>query len=200
NTIGGNIPPTAAIMDPWPTFDGIAVDGQNGVVAMSDENRHGILIYDSKMGGTSPNVTAPKGWVLGPSVRLGFVAGVGVNPKRREVLVTNNDGGGVEVFPYDSNGDTKPIRSLTVPYQSWGMSLDADSDELAVTSQQYQGISIYSAEDSGVVRPRRTIRGMQTQLEDPHGAFLDSSKDELFAANRGNSTEMKSYPRDGPPL
>ena len=52
-TIGGNIPPTAAVMDPWPTYDGIAVDGENGVVAMSDENRHGILIYDAASGGTS---------------------------------------------------------------------------------------------------------------------------------------------------
>jgi len=26
NTIGGNLPPTAAVMDPWPTYDGIAVD------------------------------------------------------------------------------------------------------------------------------------------------------------------------------
>src|SRR5207248_2039506 len=153
--IGGNVPPTAAVMDPWPTFDGIAVDGDNGIVAMSDENRHGLLIYDTASGGTSAKVTAPRGWVLGPSVRLGFVAGVAVNPKRREIIVTNNDGGGAEVFSYDSNGDTRPIRSLTVPHQSWGLSLDAERNELAVTSQQYQGISIYAADDSGVVRPKR---------------------------------------------
>jgi len=200
NTIGGNIPPTAAVMDPWPTFDGIAVDGENGIVAMSDENRHGILIYDTPSGGQSSKVTAPRGWVLGPSVKLGFVAGVAVNPKRREILVTNNDGGGVEVFSYDANGDTRPIRSLTVPHQSWGMSLDTDLDELAVTSQQYQGISIYSAEDSGVVRPRRTIRGMATKLEDPHGVFLDGARDEVFAANHGNWTEMRSYAGDEPAL
>jgi len=198
STIGGNIPPTAAVMDPWPTYDGIAVDSENGVVAMSDENRHGLLIYDAASGGASPKVTAPRGWVLGPSVKLGFVAGVAVNPKRHEVIVTNNDGGGVEVFSYDANGDTRPIRSLTVPHQSWGLSLDTDSNELAVTSQQYQGISIYSAEDSGVVRPRRTIRGMETQLEDPHGVFLDTQRDEVFAANHGNWTEMRSYAGDEP--
>jgi DNA-binding beta-propeller fold protein YncE len=196
NTIGGNIPPISAILDPWPTFDGIAVDSENGVVAMSDENRHGLLIYDAASGGSSSKVTAPRGRVLGPSVRLGFVAGVAVNPKRREVMVTNNDGGGLEVFSYDANGDTRPLRSLTVPHQSWGLSLDPDSNELAVTSQQYQGISIYSADDSGVVRPRRTIRGMETQLEDPHGVFLDTSRDELFAANHGNWTEMRSYAGD----
>ena len=197
-TIGGNIPPTAAVLDPWPTFDGIAVDGENGIVAMSDENRHGLLIYDTSMGSQSPKVTVPRGWVLGPSVKLGFVAGVTVNPKRKEVFVTNNDGGGVEVFSYDANGDTKARRSLTVPHQSWGLSFDTDSDELAVTSQQYQGISIYSSEDSGAVRPKRTIRGMATLLEDPHGVFLHSARDEVFAANHGNWTEMRSYAGDEP--
>src|SRR5215831_13005950 len=60
NTIGGNIPPTAAIMDPWPTFDGIAVDSENGIVAMSDENRHGLLIYDAASGSASSKVTPPR--------------------------------------------------------------------------------------------------------------------------------------------
>ncbi|HEX9366297.1 MAG TPA: hypothetical protein VF921_06710, partial [Vicinamibacterales bacterium] len=197
-TIGGNLPPTAAVLDPWPTFDGMAVDGENGIVAMSDENRHGLLIYDRASGSGSLKTTEPRGRIIGPSVRLGFVAGVAVNPKRREVMTTNNDGGGLEVFSYDANGDTRPIRSLTVPHQSWGLSLDVEADELAVTSQQYQGISIYGAMDAGVVRPKRTIRGMNTQLEDPHGVFLDGAKDEVFAANHGNWTEMRSYAGDEP--
>ncbi|HWF85261.1 MAG TPA: hypothetical protein VG222_10450 [Vicinamibacterales bacterium] len=197
-TIGGNIPPTAAVLDPWPTFDGMAVDGENGVVVMSDENRHGVLIYDRAAGGDSRKTTEPRGRIIGPNVRLGFVAGVAVNPKRHELMVTNNDGGGLEVFSYDANGDAKPVRSLTVPHQSWGLSLDVEHDELAVTSQQYQGISIYGAEDKGVVRPKRTIRGMNTQLEDPHGVFLDGTRDEVFAANHGNWTEMRSYAGDEP--
>ena len=197
-TIGGNIPATAAILDPWPTFDGMAVDGENGIVAMSDENRHGLLIYDRTSGGTSPKVTEPRGRVIGPSTKLGFVAGVTMNPKRREILLTNNDGGGVEVFSYDANGDARPIRSLTVPHQSWGLSLDVELDELAVSSQQYQGISIYGATDSGVVRPKRTIRGMATKLEDPHGIFLDGANDEVLVANHGNWTEMRSYAGDEP--
>src|SRR5512140_2328541 len=197
-TLGGNVAPTAAVMDPWPTFDGMAVDGENGIVAMSDENRHGLLIYDRTSGSDSPKVTEPRGRVIGPNVKLGFVAGVTVNPKKRAVFVTNNDGGGVEVFSYDANGDARPVRSLTVPHQSWGLSLDAEHDELAVTSQQYQGISIFGADDSGAVRPKRTIRGMDTQLEDPHGVFLDGTRDEVFAANHGNWTEMRSYAGDEP--
>jgi 6-phosphogluconolactonase (cycloisomerase 2 family) len=198
DVLGGNIPPTGVIADPWPTFDGMAVDPENGIVAMSDENRHGVLIYDRTAGGNSSRVTEPRGRIIGPRVKLGFVAGVTVNPKRREVMVTNNDGGGLEVFSYDANGDVKPVRSLSVPHQSWGLSLDVDHNELAVSSQQYQGISIYSGEDSGVVRPKRTIRGLDTQLADPHGVFLDDERDEVFAANHGNWTEMKSYAGNEP--
>ncbi len=198
DTVGGNLPPTGAVADPWPTFDGMAVDSENGIVVMSDENRHGLLIYDRAAGGDSPKVTEPHGRIIGPRVRLGFVAGVTVNPKRREVMVTNNDGGGLEVFSYDANGDAKPVRSLSVPHQSWGLSLDVEHNELAVTSQQYQGISIFGGEDAGAVRPKRTIRGMDTQLADPHGVFLDDARDEVFAANHGNWTEMRSYAGDEP--
>ncbi len=197
-TLGGNIAPTGAVADPWPTFDGMGVDSENGIVAMSDENRHGLLIYDRTAGSQSTKITPPLGRVIGPHVKLGFVAGVTMNPKKREVYVTNNDGGGLEVFSYDANGDARPVRSLRVPHQSWGLSLDTTSNELAVTSQQYQGISFFSGDDVGAVRPRRTIRGMNTQLADPHGVFLDSAKDEVFTANHGNWTEMKSYAGDEP--
>ena len=167
-TIGGNIPPTAAVLDPWPTFDGMAVDGENGIVAMSDENRHGLLIYDRTSGGNSPKVTEPRGRVIGPSTKLGFVAGVTMNPKRREILLTNNDGGGVEVFSYDANGDAKPIRSLTVPHQSWGLSLDVERDELAVDQPAIPGhLDLRRDRLRRGPRPKRTIRGMATKLEDP---------------------------------
>jgi DNA-binding beta-propeller fold protein YncE len=198
NTIGGNIPPTAHIADPWPTYDGMAVDSENGIVVMSDENRHGVLIYNAAAGSDSTKTTEPRGRIIGPRVKLGFVAGVTVNPKKRELMVTNNDGGGLEVFSYDSNCDVRPVRSLTVPHQSWGLSYDVEHDEIAVTSQQYQGISIYGGEDAGAVRPKRTIRGMDTQLADPHGVFLDDTRDEVFTANHGNWTEMRSYAGDEP--
>src|SRR4051812_20099848 len=29
--LGGNIPAREAVMDPWPTFDGMAVDGESGI-------------------------------------------------------------------------------------------------------------------------------------------------------------------------
>lgn len=190
---GGNIPPRSIVADPFPSFDGMAVDPQNGIVVMSDHNRHSLLVYDRASGGSSPDITEPKRHLFGSRTDIGHVAGVTLDPVRREIWAVNNDGGGARVFSYDQHGNAAPIRTLTVPHQSWGLSLDLTRDELAVTSQQYQGITIYSRTATGADRPLRTIRGDKTQLADPHGVHLDGLANEIFAANHGNWTEMRSY-------
>src|SRR5687768_2250132 len=196
DAVGGDIPPTRVVADPYPTFDGLAVDPENDLVVMSDENRSGLFIYDRKSGSQSRAITEPRRHIIGPRAELGFIAGVTLDPKRREAWVVNNDGGGVTVFSYDQHGDVKPVRKLEVPHQSWGLSLDLTREEVAVTSQQYQGITIYGRLASGTERPLRTIRGDDTQLADPHGVFLDGANNEVFAANHGNWTEMRSYADD----
>jgi hypothetical protein len=193
---GGDVPPVRVVTDLYPTFDGIALDSENNIVVMSDENRSGLLMYDRAGGGQSTAVTEPKRHVIGPRTELGFIAGVAVDPKRREAWVVNNDGGGVAIFSYDQHGDVKPVRELEVPHQSWGLSLDLVRDEVAITSQQYQGISFFARTATGIDRPLRTIRGEKTQLADPHGVYLDGPGNEVFAANHGNWTEMRSYADD----
>ena len=183
------------VTDPYPTFDGLAVDPENNVVVMSDENRGALLLYD-RTGGHPTAVTEPKRHIIGPRTELGFIAGVALDPQRREAWVVNNDGGGIGIFSYDQHGDAKPVRELEVPHQSWGLSLDLTRDELAVTSQQYQGISIFARTATGIERPLRTIRGENTQMADPHGVYLDGPGNEVFAANHGNWTEMRSYADD----
>jgi DNA-binding beta-propeller fold protein YncE len=193
---GGDVPPLRIVNDPYPTFDGIAVDPENDVVVMSDENRSSLLIYDRKSGSHATAVTEPKRQIIGPLADLGFIAGVTLDPKRREAWVVNNDGGGVAIFSYDQHGDVKAVRELEVPHQSWGLSLDLMRGEVAITSQQYQGISIFERSATGIHRPLRTIRGEHTQLADPHGVYLDGPGNEVFAANHGNWTEMRSYADD----
>jgi DNA-binding beta-propeller fold protein YncE len=200
NVVGGNVPPARIVYDPHPTFNGMAVDPENGIVAMSDENRSSLLIYDRTAGGQAKTTTVPRRHIIGSDVDLGFIAGVTLDPTRREVYTVNNDGGGLVVHSYDSHGDVAPVRDLTVPHQSWGLSLDVKHDELAVTSQQYQGISIYARTATKTDRPKRTIRGANTMLADPHGVFLSNDTDEVFTANHGNWTEMRTYSADGPPL
>lgn len=198
--LGGNVPATRVVYDPHPTFNGMAVDPQNNVVIFSDENRGSLLSYDIGAGGQASGTTEPRRHIVGSKVNLGFIAGVTLDPTRREIYTVNNDGGGLVVHSYDAHGDVAPVRGLTVPHQSWGLSLDVKNDELAVTSQQYQGITIYQRTATKTDRPLRTIRGDKTLLADPHGVFLDPDAREVYAANHGNWTEMRSYSADGPPL
>ena len=198
--LGGNVPPTRMVFDPHPTFNGMAVDPENGVVVFSDENRSSLLTYELTGGGTDSATTPAFRHIIGSRVNLGFVAGVALDPLRREIYAVNNDGGGLTVHSYDSHGDVRPLRRLIVPHQAWGLSLDLFHDELAVTSQQYQGITIYRRTASGADMPARTIRGDKTLLADPHGVYLDPVNDEVTATNHGNWTEMRTYSADGPPL
>jgi hypothetical protein len=39
-----DIPPVRTIADPYPAFNGVAVDAANGLVAMSDPNRKSLLL------------------------------------------------------------------------------------------------------------------------------------------------------------
>lgn len=198
--LGGNVPPARVVYDPHPTFNGMAIDPQNNLVAFSDENQEGLLTYNLSDGAQSKGVTPPRTHIIGANVNLGFIAGVAVDSGRREMYTVNNDGGGLVVHSYDSHGDVPPVRKLTVPHQSWGLSLDLVNDELAVTSQQYQGITIYHRTATGTDRPLRTIRGDKTMLADPHGVFMDPQAREVYSAQHGNWTEMRTYSADGPPL
>ena len=194
------MPAARLVYDPHPTFNGMAIDPANNVVIMSDENRGSLLTYNLTDGAPAKGTTEPHRHIIGSKVNLGFIAGVTVDPGRREIYTVNNDGGGLVVHSYDSHGDVAPIRGLTVPHQSWGLSLDVKNDELAVTSQQYQGISIYSGR-----RPRRigrSARSAATRRCSPIRTACTSIRwvDEVYAANHGNWTEMRTYSADGPPL
>jgi DNA-binding beta-propeller fold protein YncE len=192
--LGGDIPPVRTIADPHPTFDGLAIDAENGWVVMSDENRHGLLAYDRASGDLSDNVTTPVRHLLGPETFIGFAAGVALDPARREIYTVNNDGGDkMLVFSYDDDGNAPPRRMLNVPHQSWGISLSRTSDEMAVSVQQLHGFVVYKRGARGLDKPLRTVRGARSGLADPHGIYFDGKNNEIVIANHGNWTELRRY-------
>src|SRR5256885_12374134 len=98
---------------PFPTSDGMARDAETARLICSEENRHSLLVYDRTAGGSSPDPTEPVEWVFGPKTQLGYVAGVEVDPKRKEFYTVNNDSGDrMTVFTYDSHGNVQPRRAL----------------------------------------------------------------------------------------
>jgi DNA-binding beta-propeller fold protein YncE len=191
---GGVIPPIRSVSDPFPTFDGIALDTENDRVIFSDENRHSLLVYDRTAGGSSTEPTEPVQWVFGPKTRLGYIAGVEVDPTRKEFYTVNNDSGDLmTVFSYEDHGNVQPRRTLILPHQSWGVSLAPKRDEIVVSVQQSNALSFYKRDATGTTAPLRTIRGLATELEDPHGTFFDEAHNEIITANHGNWTQIRPY-------
>ena len=194
HALGGVIPPVRSVSDLFPTFDGIALDTENDRVIFSDENRHSLLVYGRTAGGASNDPTEPVQWVFGPKTRLGYIAGVEVDPKRREFYTVNNDSGDLmTVFSYDDHGNVQPRRALTLPHQSWDVSLAPGRDEIVITVQQSNALSFYKRGATGTSAPIRTIRGLATQLEDPHGTYFDEAHNEIITANHGNWTQIRPY-------
>lgn len=192
--LGGDIPPVRYVIDPYPTFNGIAIDPDNNRVLMTDENRKSLLIYDRASGSASRSVTQPVQQVIGPATGLGFVAGVALDPVSREVYVADNDiEDTVVVFSYDVRGNAKPKRYLFVPHQTWGVSLNRSSDELAISVQQLNMIAIYRREAQRLEAPVRIIRGPQSGMADPHGIYWDTVHNEIAVANHGNYSIITPY-------
>jgi 6-phosphogluconolactonase (cycloisomerase 2 family) len=194
NALGGVIPPIRSVADPFPTFDGIALDTENNRVIFSDENRHSLLAYDRTAGGSSNEITEPVQWVFGPKTRLGYIAGVEVDPKRKEFYTVNNDSGDLlTVFSYEAHGNVQPRRALLLPHQSWDVSLAPARDEIVVSVQQSNALNFYKRDAAGTTPPLRVIRGLATELEDPHGTYFDEAHNEILTANHGNWTQIRPY-------
>src|SRR5258707_953254 len=44
NVEGGDLPPVRMVVDPYPSFNGVAVDTTNDLLMMSDTNRKSLLV------------------------------------------------------------------------------------------------------------------------------------------------------------
>jgi len=166
--LGGDVPPLRYVMDPYPSFNGIAVDPKNDVVAMSDTNRKSLLMYARTSESKSGEITKPLRQIIGPSTLLGFASGVTLDPVNRELYGVNNDvEDNMSVFSYDAEGDLKPKRALAVPHGVYDVSLSLRRDEIAMSVHESRNaIVIYRREAKGAEAPVRMIRGLNTGLAD----------------------------------
>jgi DNA-binding beta-propeller fold protein YncE len=186
-----DIAPIRMIADPYPAFNGIAVDAANGLVAMSDPNRKSLLLYDragvSNGGASQGDASVPIRQIVGPDTFLGMIAGIILDPQNQEIYTANNDiEDTVVVMPYGASGNVKPARVFSVPHQAWGLALSDGADQIAVTVEVQNTIVFYQRQVKGVEAPVRIIRGQATGLADPHGIYWDESHNEIGVANHGN--------------
>src|SRR5258705_7728343 len=182
-----DIPAARMVADPYPAFNGIAVDPEKNVVVASDPNRKSLLLYDRVHNTSEGTQTVPVRHIIGPETYIGMAAAVILDSKRQEIYTANNDiEDTVVVMPYAANGNAKPARVLSVPHQAWGLALGRSSDELAVTAEIFNAVVFYRREAKGVEAPMRVIRGPKTRLADPHGIYWDDTHGEIGVASHGN--------------
>ena len=185
--IGGDIIPLRQVSDPYPVFNGIAIDPVNNIVAMTDVNRKSLLTYDRTTDSSKAGITSPRRQIFGPLTNIGFVAGILVDPQREEIYAVNND---IEdtmvVLPYGAQGNAAPSRILSIPHQAWGIAMSRSHDQVAITVEMQQAIVFYKRDARNVTPPLRAIRGPNTGLADPHGIIWDDPHNEMAVANHGN--------------
>jgi len=182
-----DIPPVRLIADPYPAFNGIAVDAANGLVAMSDPNRKSLLVYDRVRGASQGDASVPLRQIVGPDTFLGMIAGIILDPQHQEIYTANNDiEDTVVVMPYSASGNVKPERVFSVPHQAWGLALSDSADQIAVTVEVQNTVAFYRRQVEGVEAPVRILRGQATGLADPHGIYWDDSHNEIGVASHGN--------------
>src|SRR5262245_11917743 len=66
NTADGDIIPVRQVSDPYPVFNGIAIDPENNLVAMSDVNRKSLMSYSRVANSSHGEITAAQHQIFGP--------------------------------------------------------------------------------------------------------------------------------------
>src|SRR5207244_3505210 len=186
--LSGDMPPVRMVVDPYPSFNGVAVDTTNDLVLMSDTNRKSLLLYNRTDGSaTSKQAVDPKQQIMGPDTGVGFVAGVAMDPVHRELFTVNNDvKARLVAFDYDARGNVTPKRLLYVPHQSWGIAFAPKRDVMALSVQTPNMYVVFRRDAKKFDAPIRSVRGPKTGMADPHGIYFDETHNEIVVANHGN--------------
>ncbi len=178
--------PVRVLQDPYPVFHGITMETERGEVILTDNNTASLLVYGSQFA-ASERVMEPRRKISGPKTHLGYVCSVAVSPEHNEIYSVANDWkDSLSVFPLDGSGDIAPLRELNVDHAAWGLFLDLKNDELFVTIQHVNKVSVYRRTAQEDDEPLRYIQGPRTELADPHGIYVDDEKNEVFVSNHGH--------------
>ncbi len=181
--------PQRTIKDPYPSFSAVAVNAEENMLVVTDENLFQIMEYDRR-DNTPPRarLTEPKRVISGPDTKAEMMCGVYIDPVTKEVYVLNNDTQNwLPVFSRDARGNAKPSRYLAAPHGTFGIAVNEEKQEMFMTVQHQNAVYVYRKQASGDEKPLRVLMGGDTQLEDPHGIALDVKNKLMFVSNFGNA-------------
>src|SRR5438876_10861384 len=180
--------PVRVVADAAPVLSGIAIDTQRDEVFMTNDKESAepsIMVYPTQFQPTD-RVMEPKRRLAGPKTNLALPCGVAVSPEFQEMFAVSGDGQDINIFPMVAEGNSAPSREIHVPHASGGVSFDIKHDEIYITTEHANRISVYSRKAQGDDDPLRIIQGPNTSLADPHGIYVDAERNEILVTNHGN--------------
>jgi DNA-binding beta-propeller fold protein YncE len=123
-----------------------------------------------------------------------MVCGLAVSVKSGELYSVSGETGTLNVYPLDATGNVGPARQLkgVMPRASAGVFLDVKNDELFITTEHVNRISVYPRTFREDQEPLRFIQGPDSGLADPHGIYVDNETNEIFVSNHGNWHETQT--------
>ena len=198
-----NRPAVRIIRDPYPSFSAVAVEPNNNMLVVTDENLFRVLEYN-RQDSTPPNakMTEPKRAIGGTLTKAEMMCGVYIDPVTLDTYVVNNDTQDwLSIFSKKAQGNVAPDRVLAVPHGTFGITVDEGRQELFLTVQHNNEVIVYPKMASGKEPPLRELYGDDTHLEDPHGVAVDTKSDLMFVSNhgsvsyRGDSRGQREYIR-----
>ena len=191
--------PVRMIKDSYPSFSAVAINADENMLVVTDENLFQILEYDRR-DNTPPRArfTEPKRVISGPGTYAEMMCGVYIDPVTKEVYVLNNDTQNwLPVFSPEARGNAKPTRYLAAPHGTFGIAVNEEKQEMFLTVQHQNSVVVYRKQASGDEKPLRVLEGNDTQLEDPHGIALDTKNKLMFVSNFGNAQVSEPGSRGG---
>ena len=114
------------------------------------------------------------------------MCGVYIDPVTLDIYVLNNDTQNwLPVFSTDARGNVEPDRFLA-SIRGFSVAADEVRQELFVVNQSGY-VHVFRKQAEGEEQPLRTLEGLDTQLEDPHGIALDTTNNLMYVSNFGNA-------------
>jgi DNA-binding beta-propeller fold protein YncE len=180
--------PLRYIKDPYPAWSSIAVNPENDMVVVTDENLHRIVEYPRLENTVAAlEMSTPRRVIGGDQTATEMMCGVYIDPKTLDVRVTNNDTvNWLPTFSREARGNVAPDRKLATPHRTWGIAADEIRQELYMTIQSPSAIVVYSKAAEGDTEPLRFIEGDATQLADPRGLAVDTVNNLIVVGNHGH--------------
>src|SRR6516165_4316947 len=190
-----DVTPLRVIKDQDPNFNTLSLDLVNDEILVGNDAQETVQFYSRSAQG----IVAPLREIAGQKTFITFPGQVIIDPVHNEISNVGNDIADlITVYPRTASGNVAPIRRIDGKRsqlrfnRSWGMALDNTNDELFVTHQKRNQISVFArttnTDADKHATAKRTIKGSATGLANAHGIFVDVKANEIYVANLGHET------------